>query len=162
MIRSVHHADLISSAQITFDYYSQVCPGSQRLGKAARKHLVAHPNSKPPARHPRFGYFKNGGTDFPALADERIVHLDPLRREVFPKSAVLERSADLLFPPSYVFHSVSVDRFIGAAVCLAIRLVVSFQIYASGRNTAGDRRFPDGTFGRAAIVFKRADLADVD
>ena len=99
MIGSLDYPDLISGAYIALDDYSQVRPGAQRLGEAARKHLVVHPNSKPPARYPRLGNLKNSGPDLPTLSDERIVHLDPFGREVFAKLTVCERSADLLFPP---------------------------------------------------------------
>jgi hypothetical protein len=139
VIGSLDYPDLVSGAHITLDDYSQVSPGSQRLGKAARKRLIVHPNSKPPARYPRLRNLKNGGSDLPTLSDERIVHLDPLRREVFAKLTVCKRSADLLFPPPYVFHGVGVDRFIGSPVCPAIRLVVSGKVYATGCDPAGGR-----------------------
>jgi hypothetical protein len=132
MIGSLDYPDLISGAHITLDDYSQVSPGSQRLGEAARKHLIVHTDSKPPARYARLGNLKNSGPDLPTLSDERIVHLDPLRREVFAKVTVRKRSTDLLCPPPYIFDGVCVDRFIGSAVCLAIRLVVSVKIYTSG------------------------------
>jgi len=128
MIGSLDYPDLISSAYITLDDYSQVRPGSQRLGEAARKHLIVHPNSKPPARYARLRHLKHSSPDLPPLSDERIVHLDPFGREVFAKLTVCKRSADLLFPPPYVFDGVGVDRFIGSPVCLAIRLVVSVKI----------------------------------
>src|SRR5207253_1361838 len=40
-----------SGPHITLGHDSQVRPGSQRLGKAARKHLIVHPKSKAPARY---------------------------------------------------------------------------------------------------------------
>jgi hypothetical protein len=46
--------------------------------------------------------------------------------------------ADLLFPPSDVFDGVGVDRFIGPAVCPAIRLLVSVKVDPSGCNPTGD------------------------
>lgn len=99
MIGYLDDPDLISGADIALDDYSQVSPGPQRLGEAARKHLVVHPNSKPPAGYPRLGNLKNAGSDLPTLSDERIVHLDALRREVFAKLTICKRSPDLLFPP---------------------------------------------------------------
>jgi hypothetical protein len=77
MIGSLDYPDLVSGAHITLDYYSQVSPGSQRLGETARKHLIVHPHSQPPARYPRLGNLNNSGPDLPTLSDERIVHLDP-------------------------------------------------------------------------------------
>jgi hypothetical protein len=139
MIRSMNHTNLIASGQIALDNYSQIGPGPQRLRKAARKHLVAHPDSKAPARHARFRYFKNSGSNLPAFSDERVIHVDSFRREVFAKPAVLERQSEMLFPPLYVFHGVSVDRFIGTPVGFAIRLLVAFKIYTSGSHTTGDR-----------------------
>jgi hypothetical protein len=132
MIGSLDYPDLISGAHIALDDYSQVSPRSQRPGEAARKHLIVHPNSQPPARYPRLGNLKNGGPDLPTLSDERIVHLDPFGSEVFAKLTVCKRSTDLLFPPPYVFDGVGVDRFIGSPVCLAIGLVVSGKVYTSG------------------------------
>ncbi len=138
VIRSLDYPDLVAGADITLDDYPQVSPGSQRLREAPRKHLIVHPNSKPPARYPGLGNLKNGGSELPTLPDERIVHLDPHRREVFAKLTACKRSADLLFPPPQVFDGVGVDRFIGSPVCIAIRLVVSGKVYTSGRDpTAG-------------------------
>ena len=139
MVRSLNHSDLISGAHISLDDYAQVRPGSQALGEAARKHLIVHPYSKTPARYPRLGNLKNKGPDLPTVSYKRIVHLEAFSREVLSKLPVCERSADLLFPPSYVFDVVCVDRFIGSPVCLAIRLVVSLQIYTSSCDSTGDR-----------------------
>jgi hypothetical protein len=101
--RSFNDPDLISSPDRPLNDDAQVCPGSQRFGKSAHKPLIVHPNSQPPARDPWFGYFKHGGADRPTLADERVVHRDSFRREIFPELAVLKRSAKLLFPPPHVF-----------------------------------------------------------
>ncbi|HJY88214.1 MAG TPA: hypothetical protein VKE24_15380, partial [Candidatus Acidoferrales bacterium] len=79
MIGSLDYPDLISGAHITLDDYSQVSPGPQRLGEAARKHFIVHPNSKPPARYPWLRNLKNSGPDLPTLSDQRIVHFDPFR-----------------------------------------------------------------------------------
>jgi hypothetical protein len=132
MIGSLDYLDLISGSQGTLDDYSQVSPGSQRLGEAARKHLIVHPNAKPPARYSRLGNLKNYRSDPPTLSDERVVHLNPFDREIFAKLAVGKRSADLLFPPSCVFDGIGVERFIGSPVRLAIRLIISGKIYTSG------------------------------
>jgi hypothetical protein len=139
MIRSMNHPYLIASSNITLNEDSQVCSGSQRLGKTTNKHLIVHPDSKSPTRHPWFGYLENNGSDRPALSDKRVVDLDPLRRQVLAKLAVLERSAKLLFPPPRVFDGICIDRLIRASVRLAIRLLVSFEIYTSGSNTTVDR-----------------------
>src|SRR5205823_4649780 len=139
MIGSLDYPDLISGTHITLDDYSEVRPRSQRLGETARKHLIVHPNSKPPARYSRLGNLKNNGSDLPTLSDERIVHFNPLCREILAKLPVCKRSADLLFPPPCVFDGVCVDHFIGPPVCLAIRLVVSGKIYTSGCDPADGR-----------------------
>src|SRR4029077_12329696 len=86
--------------------------------KTAHKPLIVHPNSKPPARDPWFGYFKHGGADRPTLADERVVHRDSFRREIFSKLAVLKGSAELFFPPPHIFHRVRIHRFIGPPCAL--------------------------------------------
>jgi hypothetical protein len=85
VIGPLDHVDLISGPDITLDDYSEVSPGSQGRSEAARKRLIVHPNTKPPARYSRLGNLKNNGPDLPALSDERIVHLNPFRREVFAK-----------------------------------------------------------------------------
>src|SRR5439155_3439268 len=125
VIRSFDYPDLISSTDRALNDDSQVCPGPQRFGKSSRKHLIVHPNSKPPARDPRFGYFKYGGADRPTLADERVVHRYSFRRELFSKLAVLKRPAELLFPPPHIFHRVRIHRFIGPPVRFTIGLIVS-------------------------------------
>jgi hypothetical protein len=47
-------------------------------------------------------------------------------------------------------------------VGLAIRLIVSFKIYAASRNSTCDRRFPNSTLGRTTVEHELARLADVD
>ena len=141
--RSFDDPDVISSADRALNDDAQVCPGSQRFGKSAHKPLIVHPNSQPPAWNAWFGYFKHGAADRPTLADERVVHRDSFRREIFPKLAVLKRSAEFFFPPLHVFHGVRIHRFIGPSVRFTIGLIVSFKIDASGRDTTGNRRLPD-------------------
>src|SRR6266568_3511621 len=162
MIRSADDSNLISGTYITLVDYSQVCAGSQRFGKTAHKPLIVHPNSKPPARNPRFGYFKHGGADPPTLANERVVHRDSFRREIFSKLAVLKRSAELFFPPPHVFYGVRIHRLIGPPVRFTIGLIVSFKIDASGRDTAGNRRFPNRAFGRSTVIIKLARPSNID
>jgi hypothetical protein len=134
MIRSSDYPDLVSGLQLTLANYSQVGPGSQGPGEASGKGPIVHPDSKPPARDPRLGNLENSRPDLPTLADQRIVHIDPFRREVFAKFAGCQRSTELLFPPACVFHRVCVNRFIGSTVCLAICLIVSIEIYTSSRD----------------------------
>jgi len=86
MIGSLDYPDLISRPHITLDNYSEVGSRSQRLGEAARKHLVVHPNSEPPARYSRLGSLKNNGSDLPTLSDEHIVHLNPFFVRFSPNS----------------------------------------------------------------------------
>jgi hypothetical protein len=122
-----------------FPHYSEVRPGSQRLREAARKHLLVHPNAKPPARYSWLGNLENKGSDLPTLSDERVVHVNPFRREILAQLTVGERSADRLCPPPCVFDSVGVDHLIGHPVCLAIRLVVSGEIDTSGGDPTDGR-----------------------
>jgi hypothetical protein len=131
MIRSFHCPDLISGPHVTLDDYSQVSSGSQRLGEAARKQLIVHPNSKPPARDARLRNLKNCRPDLPALADERTVHVNPFSREVFAELTVGKCPADLLFPPACVFEGVGVERFVGSPVRLAVRLVIPDKVDTS-------------------------------
>src|SRR6185295_6376011 len=162
LIGPLDDPDVIAGPHLALGHDPQVRPRPQRLGEAAREHLVAHPNPKPPARDARLGNLEHGAPDLPALADERVVHLDSVGREIFAKLAVCKRSAELLFPPPRILDGVGVDRLVGSPVCLAIRLVVPGEVYASDCNPSGDRRFPDGTLGRAPVVFKLARPADVD
>src|SRR5207237_2825431 len=136
--------------------------GPQCLPEAARKHLVVHPHSKPPARHPRLGNLEHGSPDLPAFADERVVDLEPFGGEVLAELAVGDRTADLLFPPPLVFHRVCVDRLVESTMCLAICLAVSLEIDASSRYPPGYRQFPDRALSRAAAIFEPADATDVD
>jgi hypothetical protein len=138
VIGSLDYPDLVSGRHITLDNYSEVRPWSGRLGEAARKRLIVHPNSEPPAGDSRLGNLKNKGADPPPLSDECIVRFNSFYREVFAKFTVSKRSADLLFPPPYVLGSVCVDRFIGSPVCLAIRLVIAGEVDTSGCDS------PDG------------------
>jgi hypothetical protein len=162
MIRPFHNRDLISCPHVTLDDYSQVRPGSHHLREAARKHLIVHPNSKPPARYSRLGNLKNCRPDPPTLSDERIVHVNPFRGEILAKLTVGKRSPDLLFPPSCVFYGVGVERFVGSPVCLAIRLVIASQVDSASGDSAGHRRFPDGAPGGTTVVFELARQTDVD
>src|SRR5215831_6469700 len=162
VLRSFDDSDLIFSANRALNDDTQVCPGSQRFGKSAHKPLIVHPNSQPPARDPRFGYFKYAGADRPTLANERVVHRDSFRREVFPELAVLKRSFLLLLPPPQIFYGVHIHRFVGPPVRFTIGLIVSFKIYPSGRDTAGNRRFPNRAFGRSTVIIKLAHASDID
>jgi hypothetical protein len=44
----------------------------------------------------------------------------------------------------------------------AIRLLVSFKVYASRCDTTGDRCFPNGAPRPTTIVFKRPRATDID
>jgi hypothetical protein len=61
-----------------------------------------------------------------------------------------------------VLDGVGVDRFVGPTVGLAIRLIVSFEIYATSCNSTDDRGFPNSAFGSTTVVHKLAHPADVD
>ena len=159
---SLDDADPVSRADITLDDYSEVRPGSQCLGEAAREHPVVHPHSKPPARYPRLGHLEHSAPDLPTLSDERLVHLDSFRREIFSELTVCERSADVLLPPPRVLDGMCVECFIGSPMGLAIGLVVTGKIDTSGYDATGDGRFPDGTPGRATAVFELAHGTNVD
>jgi len=160
--RSFDDPDPISGTDRAFDDDAQVGPGSQGVGESARKQLIVHPNPQPPARDPWFGHFKYGGADRPTLANERIVHRDSFRREIFPKLAVLKRSAEFFFPPAHIFYGIRIHRFIRPSVRFTIGLVVSFEIDASGRDPAGNRRFPNRALGRSTVIIKLARPSNVD
>jgi hypothetical protein len=97
----------------------------------ARKHFIVHPNSKPPAWDSWLRNLKNSGADSPTLADEGIVHVNPLGGEILAKLAVSKRSADLLLPPLCVFDGIRVDHFVGATMCLAVCLVIARKVHTS-------------------------------
>src|SRR5262249_21716984 len=69
VIWSLDDADLISGPQLTLNDDSQVSPGPQRFGEAARKQLIIHPSTQPPARDSRLGNLKHRGPDLPAFSD---------------------------------------------------------------------------------------------
>src|SRR5262249_10244727 len=69
-IGSLDAPDLIPGPHIPLGDESKEGPGARRLGEAARKHLIVHPNSEPPARDSWLGNLKNRGADLPALPDE--------------------------------------------------------------------------------------------
>ncbi len=76
--------------------------------------------------------------------------------------ALGEWSVDLRLPPPRVPDGLRVHRFVGTAVGLAIRLIVSGEVDASGRDSAADRRFPDGAFRWPAVVLELAWTPDAD
>src|SRR5260221_8722601 len=115
MAGSGEHRDRVRGCRIAVEDDPRVSPGPQRLGEAQREFLVIHPDSEPPARYPRLRDLENRAPDLPMLPDERLVHLDPLGREVFAKLAARKRSADLLLPPSWVSDGTGVDGFAGLA-----------------------------------------------
>jgi hypothetical protein len=47
-------------------------------------------------------------------------------------------------------------------VRFAIGLIVSLKIYTSGRDTAGNRRFPNRAFGRSTVIIKLARPSNID
>src|SRR6516225_7509223 len=59
------------------------------------------------------------------------------RSSGFLRTAVLERVAEFLLPPSCIFDRVCVDCLIGTAVGLTIRLIVCFEIDSASCNTPG-------------------------
>jgi hypothetical protein len=107
-----------------------------------------------PARHSRFGYLKHRAPDLPPLSDQRIVHRDPFRGYVFPKLTEWKGSREFLFPPTQVLDRVSVEGFIGPAVGLTVRLLVSFDIHATSRNSTDYGDFPDSAFGGTTLVLE--------
>jgi hypothetical protein len=162
MVGPLDHADRIARLQLPLDDDAQVRPGPQRLGEAPREQLVVHADAKSPARDPRLGNLQDHAPDLPALADQGRVHVHAFGREVLAELAVGERSADRLLPPARVLDGVGVDRLVGPAVGLAIRLVVAGQVHPAGRDPPGDRRFPDRAPGGATAVLELAHAADID
>src|SRR6266496_403144 len=162
LIGFLDNPNLIAGADVTLGDDSQVGAGAHRLGEPAHKLVVVHSHAKPPARDPRLGNFEEGRPDLPTLADERTVHVDPVRREVLAELAVCERSADLLLPPPSVFNGVDVDRFVRTSVRRAIRLIVSGKIDSSGRDPAGGGRPQDGAPDIAPAVFELPGRTDAD
>ncbi len=154
MMRPLDYPDLITGGDVPLDDDSQVCPGSQCLGKSAWKLRIIHARAEPPARNPWFGYFKDKGSNRPTLADERIVYRDSFSRQVFSELAVLKRAAECFFPPAQIFDGIGVERLVRTAVGFTIRLIVSFEIYPACYDAAGHRRFPNRALGWAAVKFK--------
>jgi hypothetical protein len=162
MIRSPYYPNFIAGTNITLDDYPKVSSRAQSVGETARKHLIVHPNAKPPTRYSRLRNLDNNGSELPTLSDERIVNLNPFYRQVFAELTVSERSADLLFPPPCVFNRVCVEHFIRPTVCFPICLIVPGKIHTSNGDPPNRRPFPDSTFGRMSVVFELANGTDVD
>src|SRR5216684_8336647 len=137
VIRLLHDADLVSGAHISLDDDSEIGTGSQRLGEAAWKGFVVHPDGEPPTGNSRLGNLENRAPDLPTLADERVVDLDPFRGQVLSELAVRERTADPPCPPALVLHRIRVDGLVEAAVCLEIRLAIAREIDAPRRDASG-------------------------
>src|SRR5262249_18040633 len=139
MIWSLDDINLVSGSHIPLRDESEEGSRPQRLGEAARKHFIIHPNSKPPARDSRLGHLKNSGADPPTLADETVVHLNPFGGEILANLAVSKGSADLLLPPPSVFDGVRVDHLIGSAMRRAVRLVVARKVHTSDCDPTSNR-----------------------
>src|SRR2546430_2502943 len=159
---SLDDPDIISRTHIALDDDSEVRPWPQCLGEAARKHLVVHPHAKPPARNPRLGHLENGCSYLPTLSDERVVDLDPFRREIFAELTVSKRATDVSFPPARVLDRVRVHCFVGSPVRSAIGLLVAGEIHTTRWDPTGHRRFPDCTLRGTTTVVELAHGADVD
>src|SRR5439155_1142595 len=129
--RSLDDPDIISRTYVALDDDSEVRPWPQCLGEAARKHLVVHPHAKPPARNPRLGHLENRCSYLPTLSDERVVDLDPFRREIFAELTVSKRATDVSFPPARVLDRVRVHCFVGSPVRSAIGLLVAGEIHTA-------------------------------
>src|SRR6266849_362441 len=162
VIRPFQDPDLVSGAHIALDDDPEVGTGSQRLAEAARKGLVVHPDSEPPTRDSRLGNLEKGAPDLPALADERVVELDPFGGQVLSELAVRERTPDLPFPPALVLHRVGIDSLVESAVCLQIRLLVAREIDAPSGDPSAHRRLPDRALGGAAVIIELAHATEVD
>src|SRR5262249_30078620 len=90
------------------------------------------------------------------------VDLDAFGRQVLAELGVREGPAFLRLPPPRVLDGVGVDRLVGTAVGLSIRLVVAREVHAAGRDAALDRRLPDRAARRPAVVLEIARPADAD
>src|SRR5262245_33623875 len=161
VIRFLHHPDLVSRAHIALDDDPEIGTGSQRLGEAAWKGFVVHPDGEPPTWNSRLGNLEDPAPDLPTLADERVVELDPFRGQVLTELAVGERTPDLPCPPPLVLHRIRVDGLVEAAVCLEIRLAIAREIDATRRDASADRRLPDRALRGAAVVIELAHATDV-
>jgi hypothetical protein len=80
MTGSRDYPNLVASAHTPLDDDSLIGARSHRLGKAARKDRIVHPNSKPPAGDPWLGDLNDRGPDLPTLSDKRLVHVYAFRR----------------------------------------------------------------------------------
>src|SRR5438132_178939 len=88
VIRLFDNRNRVSRAHVTLDDDSQVGSGPHSLAEPARKHLVVHPHSQPPAGNPGLGHLESGTPDSPALSDERVIDFDAFRSEVLPERAI--------------------------------------------------------------------------
>ena len=144
------------------DTIRRYAPGRSAAVKRRRKRRVVHAHAEAPARDARFGHLEDGRADRPSLAHERPVDVDAFGREVLSELGPGKRAPDLLLPPAGILDRVRVDRLVGTAVRLAIRLVVTGEIDPGNRDAAGNRRLPDRAAGRTAVVLEHAGAADAD
>jgi hypothetical protein len=108
------------------------------------------------------GNFENSGSDLPALANQRVIHCNPLSRKIFAESAKFEGAAKFMLPPARIFNRIGIKRFIKATVGPAVRLIVALEIYAARSDAPHHRDFPNGAFRQPPIVGKLAGAADID
>src|SRR5262249_17096225 len=154
--------DRVAGAHVSLDDDPHVGAGAQRFGEGADERGVVHPHTQPPARDTRLGDLEDGGADRPPLADERVVDVHALGREVLAELRRCKRAPDLRLPPARVLGGVGVDGLVRTAVGLAVRLVIAGEIHAASGDAARDGRLPDGASGGAAAVLELARAADAD
>src|SRR5213592_1241709 len=137
-------------------------PGRNASVKRRTKPIIVHTDAEPPAGHAGFGDLEQRGPDLPALADERPVHVEPLRGQVLAELRDRQRSAELALPPPRIFDRIGVDGLVDASVRLPVSLIVALEIHASGGNPTDDRRLPDGAPNLAAVELEGTRPPDVD
>src|SRR2546425_5346150 len=125
LVGTFDYPDLVAGGHRTLGKNSQIRSGAQRLGEASDEALIVHPDAEPPAGHAGFGDLEQRGPDLPALADERPVHLDPLRGQVLAELPDRQRSAELALPPPQIFDRIGVDGLVDASVRLPVSLIVA-------------------------------------
>src|SRR5262249_3642079 len=146
-----HDPDLVSGAYVALDKDPEIGAGSQRLGEAARKRLVVHPDGEAPTGNSRLGDLEDRAPDLPALADECVADLHPFRVQVLSEFAKRGRRADPPSPPALALDRIDIDGLVEPAMGLQIRLAVAREVDAPRRHPSAHRRFPDRAPGGATV-----------
>ena len=118
--RRIQHVHRITSSYDARRDYLQVRPRKPMRHIPFQPTTLSHVHPERAARDPRTRHFQHRLTDLPARADDRVIHVEPDRREVLAEHAVIELPAQLPAPPVHFLARHGIHRLIVAAVVFAV------------------------------------------